>query len=846
MISGETHPQESDTLLAPVGGGKPVTGYNITAPAIPVNLSVYPAMLSQVAKSFQQTVATGIHVKDMLEYNDCFPGKHGVDTICKLIKTKDRNISILLGRALDAQGFFHDVTWTHRLRDSSHEFYKFEEIDGMALAGGNHGSLSSRLDRHQIAVRVSKKEVGRQEVIFEIISTEKEFVKDLENTIKHYIEPLKVRGIINPPERRLEFIKQVFSNIAELYNINSKLLKKLVTRQKEAYVVDKIGDIFVNSLHEAYPYVEYGAQQVFAKAILDDERQMNPEFAKFLKETEKLPDFRKLPIESFLARPTTRLGRYPLLLKPVMEKALDNHPDRTLIPQALADLKSLLSNINIEAGKAENTVKLGKLQKQIIGTDEDTDVLRLAEEGRQVIRDGKLIMKRASLSDVELTVFLFDHCFLVTKKKENSYKISRKPIPLELISIVQERNLFNQPFSPQTQASDPSKTFSISFNVPSRYGGPFFLYALTHSDRVSWIDAIEKQKAFLIEHKKRFETTTLVTNYFMRSNPVNCCCSYGKYLFVGTDSGLYVGGSSDEVMASVDFGFQKFVKVVDLDKIYQLDIIPKIDMLLVLQDKTLVSYPLKSVIESFEGYVHEKFRPKKIGSNVTFFRQGVCNNMALVCTVKSTTLTATIKVLAPVGLGVSNLHGKIGKMFRTANESLRLEKEFYIPSESKSIHFLNTKLCVGCTKGFELVELDTLATQALLDPSDEALEFVIKKESVRPIAIFRMKDGNFLLCYNDFGFFIDKLGRRAKREWIVYWSGNPSSFSFMHPYIIAYEAMFIEIRHIETGQLQQVIHTPNLKVLSVDPALTYCVAESVDSPEFQTVFKLRQLHDTSS
>lgn len=30
----------------------------------------------------------------------------------------------------------------------------------------------------------SKKEIGRQEVIFEIITTEKEFVKDLENTMK--------------------------------------------------------------------------------------------------------------------------------------------------------------------------------------------------------------------------------------------------------------------------------------------------------------------------------------------------------------------------------------------------------------------------------------------------------------------------------------------------------------------------------------------------------------------------------------------------------------------------------------------------------------------------------------
>lgn len=154
-----------------------------------------------------------------------------------------------------------------------------------------------------IVESVTKKELGRQETIFEIITTEREFVKDLENTIKvytesqqqHYVEPLRVRNII-PIEKREEFIKQVFSNIAELLAINSKLLKKLNARQKESPVVDKVGDIFANITHEVYPYVDYGAQQVYAKSILDEERQTNPEFAKFLKETEKITDFRKLPI----------------------------------------------------------------------------------------------------------------------------------------------------------------------------------------------------------------------------------------------------------------------------------------------------------------------------------------------------------------------------------------------------------------------------------------------------------------------------------------------------------------------------------------------------------------------
>ena len=100
-----------------------------------------------------------------------------------------------------------------------------------------------------------------------------------------------------------------------------------------------------------------------------------------------------------------------------------------------------------------------------------------------------------------------------------------------------------------------------------------------------------------------------------------------------------------------------------------------------------MSYPLGQIIDLAEGRSREKFRAKKIGSAITFFRQGICNNVALVCTVKSTALTATIKVMAPIGLGVSNLHGKIGKMFKTTNEGLRLEKVIVLKLK-KRINFM--------------------------------------------------------------------------------------------------------------------------------------------------------------
>ncbi len=54
---------------------------------------------------------------------------------------------------------------------------------------------------------------------------------------------------------------------------------------------------------------------------------------------------------------------------------------------------------------------------------------------------------------------------------------------------------------------------------------------------------------------------------------------------------------------------------------------------------------------------------------------------------------------------------------------------------------------MGCTNGFEIVDLETLDTQGLLDPADLSLDFARKREGLRPLAIFRIEN-EFLLCYD--------------------------------------------------------------------------------------------------
>lgn len=110
----------------PLQGGRNSPTTSTKAPATRTRTPfVYPALLSRVADAFKERITLADRLKDGLTYKEAFDGREAVDKIAYIIKTTDRNLALLLGRALDAQKFFHDVTYDHRLRDSAAELYQF-------------------------------------------------------------------------------------------------------------------------------------------------------------------------------------------------------------------------------------------------------------------------------------------------------------------------------------------------------------------------------------------------------------------------------------------------------------------------------------------------------------------------------------------------------------------------------------------------------------------------------------------------------------------------------------------------------------------------------------------------
>lgn len=436
---------------------------------------VYPALLSKVAGIFRERLATGTRTKHELEYNDAFTGGEAVDMIIHILQTRDRNLALLLGRALDAQKFFHDVTYDNRLRDSQNEVYQFNEdettkvpVNGVftlltdcysptctrdklcysitcprrleqqarlnmkpqQVLKSEENKVTSQEDADkeqelwiltvpkEVSASLSEREKKRQEVICELIYTERDFVKDLEYLRDFWITPLQSLNII-PETRRDSFIDTVFGQALAVYKVNVALISALSRRQQESLIVREIGDVMLQYVSRFEPFVSYGANQPYAKYELDKEKCINPAFAKFISETERKKESRKLEINGYLTKPTTRLARYPLFLDAILKATDETSKDRENLPKARNIIRQFLTRVNVESGKSETKIQLMQLDTTLeFRVPSDKNDIKLMAPERQLIFKGgfkKRTQDKDNHGDVQC--YLFDNYLLFARSK---------------------------------------------------------------------------------------------------------------------------------------------------------------------------------------------------------------------------------------------------------------------------------------------------------------------------------------------------------------------------------------------------------------------------------------------
>jgi hypothetical protein len=547
---------------------------------------VYPAMLSKVAIAFKELMELSELTKDNLDYKDAFTGYDAVSLISYIVRTADRNLALLLGRSLDAQKFFHDVAYAHRLRDSPTEIYQFRqalpeeepEVNGVftlltecyaptctrdrlcySIAcprrleqqarlklkpqpGLKEDTLIEHEDQEaeqklwintvskEVADSVDDREKKRQEVISELMYTERDFVKDLEYLRDFWMRPLTSEISPIEKDRRRVFVQQVFTNVLQIYAVNSRLAEALTKRQKEQPIVRNIGDIFLQYVTEFTPFIQYGASQLDAKFKFETEKRNNRAFTKFVDETERLKESRKLELNGYLTKPTTRLARYPLLLENILKYTKDGNPDKTDIPQAITMIRDVLTKVNIESGKAENAFNLKTLENEIVFRPGEWVDLKLTDPLRQLIFKSTL-KRNPTDATGDLQTYLFDHCVLFvrvkTVNKKEELKVYRKPIPLELLVISEMEQLIprqgvakrsstnligtrTQTMTTQSVKDIAAKGYPLTFKHLGKGGYDLTLFCSTAIQQQKWVEHVDQQQQTLRQRGESIYTKSVL------------------------------------------------------------------------------------------------------------------------------------------------------------------------------------------------------------------------------------------------------------------------------------------------------------------------------------------------
>lgn len=300
---------------------------------------------------------------------------------------------------------------------------------------------------------ISSKELKRQEAIYEVYVTEKNFVKSLETIRDSIIKTLAETNII-PQDIRKNFIKHVFAHVNDIYSVNKRFLDSLKDRidtmYTQDYLISGIGDVLLKWIPFFEPFVFYIASRPYAKYLMETQRQVNPYFSRF--DEDLMNSKLRHGIDSFLSQGVSRPGRYVLLVKEIIKNTNHESKEYETLNKCLDQLNSLMKRIDKASGAAQDRHDVILLKQKILFKNEFINI-GLNDEKRRIRHEGSLFRNKINTMSTSSTniaqnfnnigdiqFYLLDNVLLFLKSKAvnkwNQHKVFQRPIPLPLLFVI--------------------------------------------------------------------------------------------------------------------------------------------------------------------------------------------------------------------------------------------------------------------------------------------------------------------------------------------------------------------------------------------------------------------------
>ncbi|XP_045597763.1 rho guanine nucleotide exchange factor 9 isoform X3 [Procambarus clarkii] len=320
----------------------------------------------------------------------------------------------------------------------------------------------------------------RTNVINEIISTERDFVKHLRDVVKGYLRQVRKRPDMFSDER----ISTIFGNMEALYQFQSNFLRELeLCIDWQDPHKSCIGAAFIRNREKFEIYSEYCNNHPAAMSSLQELYQ-HQKYIHFFEACRLLQEMIDISLDGFLLTPVQKICKYPLQLQELLKYTKPDHPDYTSVQGALEAMRDVALLVNERKRRMECLEKIASWQITVEGWEGP----ELLEDSSQLIYQGEVTKGAGGSWPKEVTLFLFDHQLVYCKRdllKRNTF-VYRGRLNLDMCEIVD-----------LSDGKDSSLNISVhnAWKIHSLEKNKWYVFSCkTAAEKHKWMEAFRRER----------------------------------------------------------------------------------------------------------------------------------------------------------------------------------------------------------------------------------------------------------------------------------------------------------------------------------------------------------------
>uniref|UniRef100_A0AAY4CQD7 Rho guanine nucleotide exchange factor 9 n=1 Tax=Denticeps clupeoides TaxID=299321 RepID=A0AAY4CQD7_9TELE len=309
------------------------------------------------------------------------------------------------------QVFYINPIATPRFQNTTAKLWVNQEDAGAEPSEGTNEVQNGHLDLECLTLGqpLQNRDQMRANVINEIMSTERHYIKHLKDICEGYLRQCRKRiDMFNDDQ-----LKVIFGNIEDIYRFQMGFVRDLEKQYNtEEPHLSEIGPCFLEHQDGFWIYSEYCNNHLDACMELS-KLMKDGRYQHFFEACRLLQQMIDIAIDGFLLTPVQKICKYPLQLAELLKYTAQEHSDYRYVAAALAVMRNVTQQINERKRRLENIDKIAQWQASVLDWEGD-DIL---DRSSELIYTGELswIYQPYGRSQQRL-FFLFDHQLILCKK----------------------------------------------------------------------------------------------------------------------------------------------------------------------------------------------------------------------------------------------------------------------------------------------------------------------------------------------------------------------------------------------------------------------------------------------